>query len=184
MYKCKAIESFWPVVPTCIISGKLGTGLPKAIVTFAAVLGLVTQRSSQKTGEERCVTSLKTAVKETINALRCAKISWINVNMETNKRQKGPFSIFCNLLIINLNSTTISYPSTSGVSANICWARCVAVGLSSFFPSNKAQGTAMTITRTTTTATPIKINFRFIWAVWDEPGYDRNDNNFSGHLQS
>lgn len=78
----------------------------------------------------------------------------------------------------------ISYPSTSGVSANIFWARCVAVGLSSFFPSNKAQGTAMTITSTTTTATPIKINFRFIWAVWDEQGYDRNDNNFSGHLQS
>ena len=89
--------------------------------------------------------------------------------MEANMRQKGPFSTFCNLLMINLNSNTISYPSTSGVSSNICWARCitvfgfsVAVGSSSSFPSNKAQGTAMTITSTTTTATPIKISFRFI----------------------
>ena len=160
--------------------------LPHVTVSFEAVFRLVTQRSSPKTGEERCVKSLKTAAKETVKYIVC-KISRINVNMETNKRQKGPFSIFCNLLTINLNSNTISYPSTSGVSSNICRARCIIVlvfGLSSFFPSNKAQGTAMTITSTTTTATPIKINFRFIWAVWDGQGYDRNDSNFFGHLQT
>ena len=63
----KQSRRFWPVEPTSIISRKLGTGLPLWSPR------LVTQRSSQKTGEERCVTSLKTAAKETINALRCAK---------------------------------------------------------------------------------------------------------------
>ena len=45
---------------------------PQALVSFAAVLRLVTQRSSSTNGEEeRCVTSLRTAEKETCLCVCC-----------------------------------------------------------------------------------------------------------------
>ena len=45
---------------------------PQALVSFAAVLRLVTQRSSSTNGEEeRCVTSLRTAEKETCQCMCC-----------------------------------------------------------------------------------------------------------------
>ena len=45
---------------------------PQALVSFAAVLRLVTQRSSSTNGEEeRCLTSLRTAEKETCLCMCC-----------------------------------------------------------------------------------------------------------------
>ena len=65
---------------TAVIVGFLNQFARRSVVSFAAVFRLVTQRSSPQTligerhvvrkkaavcGEERCVTSLKTAAKET-----------------------------------------------------------------------------------------------------------------------
>ena len=74
--------------------------------------------------------------------------------------------------MINAEFIGNSYPSTSGVSSSSCFARSMEVSsletsldVSSFFPSNKAQGTAMAITNTTTTTAPITTYLHFIIAV-------------------
>ena len=74
------------------------------LVSFAAVFRLVTQRSSSAAvcGEERCVTSLKTAAKET--RLECAELNHLSDGIH----------VFC----LGLGHTTTVYPTWRGREAD------------------------------------------------------------------
>ena len=61
------IESFIVLFFATKVSSVISVEGGKALVCYTAVFSVVTQRSSS--GEERCVTTLKTAVQQTSKAL-------------------------------------------------------------------------------------------------------------------